>query len=503
MSRIRRKAVNNLIVFDEPQLQFASGGRLEHPRDGLTLFGPTDSEGIEQPRELHYGVVGTKNGVAAFRDFVRTISRPVLTGNYLDETLWPHFPGFEGAFHTRIPAEPAWSAELDTLTLKEAATEQDDHKRVCGVTSLYVAHLRSAKRLRPFHFFAVIVPDFVFANCRPVSRFQGGHGRRLNRREQRMRAQMLDFFETYDPEQYSWYPDFRCQLKARTMDLNVPIQIVRESTLRLPQAERRGGGRQLTPLSDRAWNLGTALYYKSGGKPWKLAEKRESICHVGISFQEINLTHTVLSSAQMFLNDGDGLVIPGDDGNWSCDRKGEYHLNKIGAHRLLSDVVKVYKSLNRKKIAEIFIHCPSSIKRDELEGYQEACPNGARLTVIRVAQERTGLRLFRTGMQPVMRGTFWQISSKRGFLWSSGFKPRLRTFDGFGVPQPLCISIQHGDSDVIEVAQDVLALTKLNYNSCRLAENQPMTMHFSRIVGEILASNPRIQSYQSRLKYYI
>ena len=29
--------------------KFASGEMLEHPRDGLTLFGPVDSKGIEKP----------------------------------------------------------------------------------------------------------------------------------------------------------------------------------------------------------------------------------------------------------------------------------------------------------------------------------------------------------------------------------------------------------------------------------------------------------------------
>jgi hypothetical protein len=40
--------MTSAIVFDEPQLEFASGEKLEHPRDGLTLFGPVDSKGIEK-----------------------------------------------------------------------------------------------------------------------------------------------------------------------------------------------------------------------------------------------------------------------------------------------------------------------------------------------------------------------------------------------------------------------------------------------------------------------
>ena len=175
--------MNSVIIFDEPQLEFASGERLEHPRDGLTLFGPVDSKGVEKPSHLSYGVVGTKSGVAALRKFVKAVVRPISTDPELDDVLWPHFPGFEEAFHAVLPTEPVWVEELDELVLKNAATELDDHKRVFEVVSLFLSQVRAAKKLDElFSFFLIIVPDFVFANCRPLSRFQDGHGYRVGKR---------------------------------------------------------------------------------------------------------------------------------------------------------------------------------------------------------------------------------------------------------------------------------------------------------------------------------
>jgi len=496
--------VNNISVFDEPQLEFASGGKLEHPRDGLALFGPADSKEPGRPGELRYGIVGTKNSVAVFREFAKALARPILTQSHLNDVLWPHFPGFEEAFQATLPAEPAWVEELDTLALKDAATERDDHKRVFGVASLFLNRLKAAKKSgQPFHFFIVVIPDFVFLTCRTLSRFQGGHGNRVGKREQRIRAQILDFFETYDTEQYSWSHDFRYQIKRRGMEFDVPIQIIRESTLRLAAAERRGGGRQLTPLSDRAWNLATAFYYKSGGIPWKLGDVRDGVCHVGVSFNDTSTADTVLSTAQMFLDDGNGHVIRGDDGNWASAGTGEYHLNKDSACRLLSKVLAAYKFLYQKTLTEVVLHTRSAINEEELEGYQAACPKGVKLVVVRVAPERLGLRLYRTGTQPVLRGTFWQVSPKRGFLWASGFKPRLLTYGGSGVPQPLCIDVQYGNVDVLQAARAIFTLTKLNYNACNLGENQPVTTHFSRLVGEILASNPSAGNHKMDFKYYI
>jgi hypothetical protein len=58
--------MSSVTVFDEPQLEFASGEMLEHPRDGLTLFGPVDSKGIEKPSHLCYGVVVRRSAWARF-----------------------------------------------------------------------------------------------------------------------------------------------------------------------------------------------------------------------------------------------------------------------------------------------------------------------------------------------------------------------------------------------------------------------------------------------------
>ena len=126
-----------------------------------------------------------------------------------------------------------------------------------------------------------------------------------------------------------------------------------------------------------------------------------------------------------------------------------------------------------------------------------------RREVRRVAEERFGMRLHRPGTRPVLRGTFWSVTGRRGFLWASGFKLRLRTYNGPDVPIPLVIDIQHGDADLETVARDIFALTKLNYNACKLGEDQPVTVKFSDAVGEILIANQGAKVKHPNFKYYI
>ena len=110
--------MNNLIALSEPPLEFALKQTMHHPRDGLTLFGPFESKGVDRPKQLTYGVFGTPVGVKLFKDFSAALSRPILTEPNLNEVLWPHYSGFEELFHatwpsagtpTRAPRSSAWS----------------------------------------------------------------------------------------------------------------------------------------------------------------------------------------------------------------------------------------------------------------------------------------------------------------------------------------------------------------------------------------------------------
>ena len=60
-----------------------------------------------------------------------------------------------------------------------------------------------------------------------------------------------------------------------------------------------------------------------------------------------------------------------------------------------------------------------------------------------------------------------------------------------------------GYPSIRQVAGDILALTKLNYNACKLGESQPVTVHFSDAVGEILVANLGTRTLLPNFKYYV
>lgn len=504
-------ATTKLTKLKEPSLLFSEGQRLSDPKIGLSIFGPVDKENPSHPRNISYGVIGTRSGIDLVKNFMKLINGPVVSPYYYrnGEKLWQPFPGFSVAFDSTLPYNPTKIFEIDEVKLNEAAMDLNPNKRAYEVVNLFLEGVNHLQELdEKYDVILCIVPETVFLNCRPKSSLSFGVGEKvpISVRKERART-IVDVFGVRN-DMYRYSVDFRRQIKARAMEVKnpVPIQILRESTLETHEDPDAKFGSTKSPISDRAWNISTALYFKAGGKPWKLDTAREGVCYLGIVFRRLDPTigdQTACSAALMFLDSGDGNVVRGDFGPWYSPKNEQYHLSKNAAKSLLEKVLLTYQNLEGKPLKEIFLHYRAWINKDEYEGFQLACPPGVKLVCVRVHQEKKEVRLYREGTKPVIRGTLLKVNDRRCYLFSSGFKPFLGTYDGWETPAPLRIDIQHGEAEIGQVAKDILGLTKLNFNECKFGDSDPVTIGFSDAVGEILVSNPDIKEADPRFKFYI
>ena len=213
-----------------------------------------------------------------------------------------------------------------------------------------------------------IVPDEIWKNCRPESRVENPTGQKVSAKMKKSRkAGQYEMLANYDPQQYQLSTDFRRQLKARSMQYEIHVQILRESTLRLTD-HNVFGERGLTPLSDRMWIISTTLYYKCGGKPWRLVTARDGVCYIGIAFRRTaEKENTACCAAQMFLDTGDGIVFLGEYGPWYSSEARQLHLKKSDAYNLLRSILETYEKLEGKQLKEIFcIRDPILVSKDFL-----------------------------------------------------------------------------------------------------------------------------------------
>ncbi len=502
-------------ILREPLLEFGERGRTSNPYEGLSLFGSFG----RSSGPCRHAVVGTYSGLTQWARFCDRLNSFVACDDPLRLRPWPPFPSYEVAFGHACDA-PVRSYVLGEDELNTAAFLADPHQRASAVVNCYLTEIQKLHKVDETPGVVVcIVPDEVYKNCRmqstiPVRDRVQREG--LSPKELKRIADELDdpqglLFPEDDEdvlkasEDFKFSPDFRRHLKAKVMPLGTPVQIIKESTLDV-SPEIAAGQPGANPLSDRLWNLSVGLAYKTGQKPWKLGEAREGVCYVGIAFKQADGgKRDACCAAQMFLDSGDGIVFVGEFGPWYSPETDQYHLSEDAAHDLLQGTLATYREQGGPRLSEVFLHCASRVSPEEISGYERAIPDGVKLVICRIRDERNGPRLFRPGNYPPIRGTLLKRHDGYGLLYSSGFNPSAGTYEGFEVPVPLGISIQHGSADLEQVARDVLSLTKLNYNSCSFGSSTPITIRYSQQIGEILLANPglRPDERQHTLRYYM
>ena len=72
------------------------------------------------------------------------------------------------------------------------------------------------------------------------------------------------------------------------------------------------------------------------------------------------------------------------------------------------------------------------------------------------------------------------------------------------VPSPLELTDHVGDTHHSQIMREILALTKMTWNSARMYGLMPITLRFSRLVGDILREFPIGEGDPSpKYKYYM
>lgn len=508
---------NQLIHLPEPLLLFRHGQGMEDPRDGLTLFGPLD---IASPLGVRAGVVGTTTGIATFERWVDALHHPIKTKAPI--TSRPPFAGFESVFRIPWQSKPLHHANIDEDELKSRLYQDDRHQRVYETVELFadaILRVHREEEAKPDIWF-VVIPDDVRKYCRPQAVVEANlrHEARRHfatalkdnvRLARKLQTSPSLFSEQNDAaEPYAYKEHFRNQLKARLLIDRIPTQVVRESTL-ANIGPRGASAREQTDerlQSQIAWNISTTTFYKLGGRPWKVAGIREGVAYVGLVFKR-NLNsgsgNAAACGAQMFLDSGDGLVFKGADGSWFNTETQECHLNRTAAKDLIAKAIESYKlKHNGQCPKELFIHGQTRFNGDEWAGFQDAVPSGTKVVAVRIRDEHS-FKLFSRQNTPVLRGTAFISDPNRAYLWTKGWTPRLRTYPGMEVPNPLIIEICRGNADIEIVLKDVLALTKLNYNTCRFGDGKPITLKFADAIGEVLITRPVKDAPPLPFMYYI
>lgn len=457
----------------EPVLAFAGGRWHVDAKTGIARFGPASLGLSRHPSTIRLGFVGSGRSVASARALLDRISVGIR-GDPVKRSL--DFPGFA--------ADRGFFSELSAPSDLEAIVTTND-----------IAALKKINKVADrFDAAVALVSDRM-----KLLTTQDDRPRLVVLALPTELVEMTSKVKFNDPAKGLVFRNFRRALKAELMRHQVPTQIILE---RVSEAE--AGDKKVDHPSRIAWNLMTSMFFKGGGIPWKPVGLRPDTCYVGVSFHRPlgSNDHTLRSSvAQAFDENGVGLVLRGPDFQWDSRKDGPSpHMNADQAKALLELVLARYTLESKHLPARVVIHKTSRFWDAEREGFQDALSGIRQFDLVSVSPT-SEIRLVRSGNYPPLRGTLFSVGDI-AYLYTTGYIPALKAYPHGHVPAPIQIADHHGDSSVEDLADEILILTKMNWNSAGFSGALPITIRFSRQVGDIMREIPDGREPMPQFAFY-
>jgi hypothetical protein len=460
-------------LLEEPEMQFGRGAHVD-PRFGLLEFGPADYTAEAAPAKIPIGVVGTQETIEGVLRWLRRCRKPINPpAEKRTSNFFPPFPGFttEVGLESELTFDARLQRSVPAREIRTLAQLKGHDARLQAAVELLLEQIMEVGE----HGLAraiVVCPPLellqLMKTDRPASEIGGEDAARFN----------LGPSQLHDV------------LKAAAMHVGVPLQFVLpatyDATLAAKQTTATGRPRSQQDEATKAWNLHTALYYKAGGFPWSLVRDSHALdsCFIGISFYFDNTGNLATSSAQVFDERGEGIIVRGGQAKLAKGDRRPY-LEATDAEKLLVDALKRYRSEHRHLPARVVIHKSSRFRAEEIEGLQRAA-DAERITdleLVAIGPSRTRVS---ARQHAPLRGTHIVLDGRHQVLYTSGSVPFYEFYPGPYVPQPIAITLQRSEQSAEQHAREILALTKLNWNNSRLDGREPITMRAARSIGTIL-----------------
>jgi hypothetical protein len=282
----------NIEYLHEPLLIFGKGKNI-CPRDGITHFNVYDTVEEARKNQLLIGIVGIEEDIENFKNWLKRCEKFIpASSTGKQKGLFKSFPGInlDNGFCAKFMYDTAHERTLSSNDVKTILKEDSIEQRILQAVDLFAENVKFLSDIKNCDVVVCIIPKS----------FEGKIVK--EKKEEEPVETTADEVEKRELE-----TNFRRALKAKAMQSNTPIQIIREYVLR--------DDKKSQDPATKAWNFCTALYYKGFQTiPWKLDidENKPKVCFVGIGFYRSRDKTTIQTSlAQIFNENGKGVILRG------------------------------------------------------------------------------------------------------------------------------------------------------------------------------------------------
>jgi hypothetical protein len=463
----------------EPLVRFAEGGRHVDPKSGIARFGPYSLANLgRHPRQVKVGFIGSAECVDTARVWLERCANGI-TGDANN----PSFPGFvaERGYASTLAFADEWNVLLSQTERRRVSEVRLQRERFAASVALIDDGMRliNSRDSQPDCVFLALPDDFV------------------------RRCRVADYI---DADLGQVHRDLRASVKAAAMKFKLPTQFLQQATI---------DGRDRTAQAKIAWNIFTGLYTKAGGIPWAPDGLESGVCFLGVGFfrphggtkgtSGSGGPRMQSSLVRAYDEHGEGVVLRGEDFEWDPRASGSVspHLSYDQAVRLVEMGLTRYEREMNQRPSRVVVHKTSRYWPGELDGFRSVLSDKVRRFDLLALQPQSNVRLMTTTKYPPLRGTRFAVGGN-DYLYTTGFVPALGEYHGMHVPSPLLIADHIGqDTPRAQLLTEVLALTKLNWNSAQLGGLEPITTRFSRMVGNVLREVSEDAEPLPQFKFYV
>jgi hypothetical protein len=493
----------------EPQLRFKEGTNT-YCKFGLGEGGPYDALKKGHKNIITLGIVGMRESIDKARDWIELCnyyieSKPHKEKEEINKELFPDFPGCDEAFATSLVVENRFIQEI-RLSDYAKLHRSNEIAYTSGLLELFEEKIKLMLEVsgdeKPDVILCVLTEEMY-----ELGHAAGDYHKKLKKKvadpNQLNLFGDLDKFSdkpfTPDVEE-PFYINFRSSMKKMAMSsgVRIPIQLLKPATIDPDDKTTQNA-------ATKAWNICTGIYYKSGKHPWILDEIDPKTCYLGVSFYHKKSHYqddVYTSMAHMFANDFQDIILRGKKVDFD-EVLGEPFLDYDKSISLLQSALQVFDQHRESKPRRMVIHKTSSFREGEIKGFSSVLEKAGIMYDL-VTLRKSPVRLVRYGNMPVPRGSMFSVDGLH-FLYTKGYVPELKTYPGVHVPAPFEITKARGDSSYKEICREILALTKLNWNTADFCSGLPITIGFSRNVGQVLKvfEDDEQETPETRYRFYM
>ena len=302
--------------------------------------------------------------------------------------------------------------------------------------------------------------------------------------------------------------DLHDSLKLYATDKGVPLQFIEEKSVKS------------TDKCKVLWGLSTALYAKASmGILWHPKEIVDNTAYIGISYAISKEKGICIGCSQLFDSTGTGMrmLLRKIESPQFAGKSNPYMGQQEARNMMCALREEYYRCNPTAKLDRIVIHKTTPFMKDEILGFVQAFEGIADIELIQIQEFNhwKGIKFgvdYKEGpdMFPIDRGTVMPISDNSFLLWTHGCLQHSELGTGRyyknkrGTPTPLVIKRFYGDSSGELLVNEILMLTKMNWNSGdSLYKVLPVTLDFAKVLSRMSKQNEAIYNKAYDFRYFM